>query len=265
MLRTLDPLLIASPAPRSGTTLLQRLFCSSPDALIFGETVAHDLNLFISVFENKKMLLEHDAGRHAQQFEAVLAGDVNDWIADLLPDSAWVLETFESAFSACFERFAELARRRGRRRWGAKLPGWPPPMLAQLLDAMPEARLIYIVRDLESTVRSARLIGLCGDADAIRAFGRDWHAHQARVAHACPGERTLRVDYAKLCAEPDVQLPRLAAFAGVAGLDPSVLDHRINDAGRRHETPPELSAEERALVETVARDFATPGSERADD
>lgn len=269
MLRTLAPLLIASPAPRSGTTLLQRLLCSSPDAVIFGESVAHDMNLLLSLLQNKKMLLGGDGSRRSRQFEQVVSGDVNDWIPDLLPDGDWVLQRFEAALSGYFAAYADVAGQHGRRRWGAKLPAWPVPLLAELLDAMPGARLVYVVRDLESTVRSAKLIGACGDADTIREFCLAWREHQRQVARACPADRTLRIDYRQLYGEAEPVLRSLSAFAGVSAIDASVMDQRINESGRGYVAPPALDPDERELIESLnvahpAAAFEPPG-ETADD
>jgi hypothetical protein len=49
----LDPLIIGSPTPRCGTTLLQRLLCSSQHALIYGEKCAQDLELFLNIYTFK--------------------------------------------------------------------------------------------------------------------------------------------------------------------------------------------------------------------
>ncbi|AKS41516.1 sulfotransferase [Wenzhouxiangella marina] len=256
MLHSLAPLLIAAPAPRSGTTLLQRLLCSSPEALIYGESVAHDLNLFISMLHNKAMVLSTDQGQHQRQFDAVLSGEVNDWIADLHPGGDWILERFAETVRSYLESHAELAARHGRRRWGAKLPAWPPPMLAQLLEWMPDARLLYIVRNPEDTVRSARLIGACKDLQGIADFVEAWRDHQTEVMRRCPGNRVLWIDYGRLCDEPEPMLQTIEAFAGVGRIDADVLAHRINDHDRRHQAPAPLSDEEQQWVRSRAGDPA---------
>ena len=40
---TFPPVIIASLVPRAGTTLVQRLLCSAPDALIYGDTVGQQV------------------------------------------------------------------------------------------------------------------------------------------------------------------------------------------------------------------------------
>jgi hypothetical protein len=42
-LSELEPLFVTAPVTRCGTTLLQRLICSAPNALLFGESVAADM------------------------------------------------------------------------------------------------------------------------------------------------------------------------------------------------------------------------------
>ena len=53
LISDLDPLVITSPVIRSGTTLLQRLLCSSPSALIYGELCAQDLEFFLNLYTFK--------------------------------------------------------------------------------------------------------------------------------------------------------------------------------------------------------------------
>lgn len=249
MLKELSPILIASPVHRSGTTLLQRLLCSASNTLVFGETLANDMNFYASMLHNKQLLLGGQDDWRAQQMEKVLQGDVNDWIPDILPDKNWVLTRFEAAFHQVLSGFAEYAVQHGRPLWGAKLPAWSPGLLQLMVRYLPKSRVVYIVRDLASCVRSAKLIGYCQGAAAVRQYAQMWQTYQRDVARAIPKEHILYIDYQQLCAEPTPIIADIEAFTGAHSIDQSVMQHRINNYNRIRELPPELTEEEFNIIQ----------------
>ena len=84
----LDPLIVTAPAIRSGTTLVQRLLCSSPNTLIYGEAVGGDLVFFLNLHATRALVVGADAPTQSRLLDEVLAGNVDNWVADLLPDPA---------------------------------------------------------------------------------------------------------------------------------------------------------------------------------
>jgi hypothetical protein len=249
MLESLSPILIASPVHRSGTTLLQRLLCSSPDTLIFGETLANDLNFFSSVLLNKSMLMGREDNWRAKQLEQVLNGDVNDWIPDIMPDKDWVIHRFEESMASYIHAFVKLAHQKGRTNWGTKLPGWQPPFLGNLIKGMPQSKVLYIVRNLDECVCSAKLIGYCQSTADVMQFAQFWQANQRNISFHIPQKNLLRVDYQKLCKEPEVVIPLIESFTGVASIDVAVLQNRVNNYNRTWEPAPKLTTEELAIIE----------------
>jgi hypothetical protein len=245
MTQQLPLLFIASPVQRSGTTLLQRLLCSSPDAIIFGESLANDLNTLFAMLHNKALML---AGKPEGQLQRVLDGDVNDWIPDLLPEASWVTEAFEQAIFQYLDRYQQLATQHGRKYWGCKQPAWPVPMLRHLLQTMPNSKVLYITRDLADCVRSAKLIGYCEESIGIRQFAQAWLQHQQMVNSQLDKSRLLSIRYETLCATPGPVLEKIEAFTGVQQINPDVLQHRINNYDRSHETPPGLTEEEEQII-----------------
>jgi hypothetical protein len=249
MLKSLSPILIASPVHRSGTTLLQRLMCSSPDTLIYGESLANDINMLLSIFLNKQMLIGRQGDWHHQQFQQVLQGDVNDWIPNIMPDKDWVMNHFEQSIFQYLKGFEQEALRHGRVYWGTKLPAWPTAMLNGVFRLMPQSRLLYIIRDLESCVRSAKLIGFCQDIAAIQQFAQLWKQNQERIIYDVPKEQLLLIPYDELCDQPEKTILKIERFTGVKKIDASVLQHRINNYNRIQETPPELTTDEQVFID----------------
>lgn len=248
MLSSLSPILIASPVHRSGTTLFQRLLCSTTDALIFGETLANDMTFFFAMLQNKQMLMGGNDDWRAKQLQKVLEGDVNEWIPDIMPDKDFVLAHFEATIYNYLKGYIEFAQQCGRSFWGTKLPAWQPPSLQVILKSMPKGKLIYVTRNLEDCVRSAKLIGYCKAEADINAFAQQWQQYQRMVKMALPKEQVLFLQYEALCQNTETTIAQIETFTGLVGIDRSVMNYRINNYNRSREQPPELTPNELAIL-----------------
>lgn len=221
------PLLVTSPTLRSGSTLVQRLLCSAPDAIIYGEEIGKDLDLLLQILASRRMVYAHSRARLEQGLARVLAGDANDWLIDLMPDLGAYDGALRDATYAGLATCAAHAQAVGRPVWGFKYPGWLPVLARRMAEDLPGLRVVYVVRRLADTVRSARAWGLAKDAEALQAFCGQWLEHQRQMRGLrCP---VLRLEFEALVPGAAATLSSLQAFAGVGAMDPSVLDQRINN------------------------------------
>src|SRR6185295_800298 len=152
----LDPVIITSPTIRSGTTLLQRLLCSATNALIYGETCAQDLEVFLTLYRSRALMYSVGKPNYAASLSHVRAGDVNDWILDLMPDIDGYLEQLGRCCFSLLTYCRDYAVGAGRPIWGLKAPGFKPHTIALIRQAMPQARFLYIHRDVVDCLRSAK-------------------------------------------------------------------------------------------------------------
>lgn len=224
------PILIASPVQRCGTTLIQRLLSSSTDTLIFGETVANDLHIFASLYQNKQLMIggPHNAWRD-QQLAQVLAGEVNAWIPDLLPARDAYLENYKKALLNYCEFLQQYVEEQDRSRWGCKLPGWPIPQLDYVQGLMPGTKVIYIHRELEACVVSARSINMCLDEPSTQQFRQMYAFQHAEAERRLHREEVLWIDYQELVEQPEKTIAQLADFTGATGIAPDVMSHKIGN------------------------------------
>ena len=257
-MRGSGPLLVTSPTLRSGSTLVQRLLCSAPDAIIYGEEIGKDLDLLLQILASRRQVYAHSRSRLEQGLAKVLEGDANQWLIDLMPG----LETYDAALRdatyAGLDACATHARGLQRPVWGFKYPGWAPGLLRWLAQDRPGTRVVYVVRRLADTARSARAWGVLPDAATLQAFGGQWLEHQRQMrAMPCP---VLRLDFESLASGDPASWAALQAFAGVASLDPSVLGRRINNHAASlgsglpepgYVPPAPLSPEEQAWTDQV--------------
>jgi hypothetical protein len=274
-MRGLSPVLVTSPTVRSGTTLLQRLLCSSPGALIYGEEIGKDLDLQLQIFSSRKLVYAHSRQRFAAGLEQVLAGDTGDWILDLMPGIDGYLDALHRGAFAGLDHCRQQAEAAGRTVWGFKYPGWPPHLTRQLFDHLPGTRVVFMVRDLADTARSAKAWGgLAGEHD-LQALCGQWLQGVQFMQQWQRDHAVLMLSFEDLVAEPAAVLAQLQDFLGVSGMDPRVLERRINNLTQGLDTrhghngyiaPAPLTAPELALVQaaTAAAQLhkmaAAPGS-----
>lgn len=273
--RGLSPVLLTSPTVRSGTTLLQRLLCSSPDALVYGEEIGKDLDLQLQIHASRRLVYAHSKPRFAASLERVLAGDTGDWILDLMPGIDGYLEALHRGAFAGLDYCRQQAADAGRKVWGFKYPGWPPHLVRLLSESLPGTRVVYLVRDLADTARSAKAWGAIPDEAHMQAFCAQWAQGVAFIQQWQQGNPALVLSFEALVADPAPALAQLQQFLGVAGIDPRVLDQRINNLTQGLDTrhghndyiaPVRLTAPEQAMVEAATRAVqlnklaAVPGS-----
>ena len=222
------PIIVSSPTIRSGTTLVQRLLCSARNTLIFGEACGQDLEILLKIVQSKALVYHYNK----PQFETALArmqsGEVNDWILDLMPEiDSYVQALTAGAFSG-LRYCRDYAAESDRPLWGFKYPGWPPHTLSLMNQFMPKSKWVYVYRDLEACLRSAKAWGEIRDLSEAQAFCRTW-AENLRFMQTWEGRlNVLMIDFADLIGDPDKSLRRLGEFTGALGMERVVFDHKVN-------------------------------------
>jgi hypothetical protein len=209
---------------------MQRLLSSSLNTLVFGESVANDVHIYASLYQNKQLMLggPHNAWRD-QQLAQVLEGEVNAWIPDLLPAREVYLANYRKTLEDYCDFLQQYVEGEGRSQWGCKMPGWPIPQLAYLLELVPGAKIVYIHRDLEDCVVSAPSINMCVDEASTQQFRQMYAFQQAEAERRLHREEVLWIDYQELVADPAKVIAQLADFTGAKGIDAGVMEHKIGN------------------------------------
>ncbi len=263
----LDPLIVTSPIQRSGTTLLQRLLCSAPNTLIYGEGAAADLEFFLTVHAMK--VQEQGMWRQVnqQKMERVLRGDVNDWILDLKPDAEGYLLALQKAAFAGAAYCRDFAIAHGHPVWGFKHPAWSPQTIKTLRRLMPRARLLIIVRELLPSLKSAKAQHMMDSDEQLRQLCQSWLNGMAYLRELSGDPSVLFVHYEELIEQPEKTLAAVSAFSGANGMDRLVLEHKINiwpgrgfagQAGDGYIPPAELTERELKMIEAMTAPAGIP-------
>lgn len=224
----LDPLIVTSPIQRSGTTLLQRLLCSSSNALIYGEKSAQELEFFLNIYAFKAQEYNYRRETYKENLERVLRGDVNEWILDLTPDIDGYLMALQKAAFAGVAFCRDYAFGRGRSIWGFKHPSWSAAAIKLLRKLMPKSRFIFIYRELIPCLRSAKAQYMLNTEQELRGLCQNWINGLAYRQELGNDPSTLILDYEDLIRAPEESLTTLSKFSGARDMDRSVLNHKIN-------------------------------------
>jgi len=224
------PIFIAAPVRRSGTTLLQRLCTGSGEALIFGESAANDLFVAAGMLQNKQQMMSYNGDWRDNQLREVLDGKVNQWIPDLLPEVKDYLGIHEGMLRELCAGFARSAANHGRPRWGVKFPEWPTASLHFLQAFFPESKTIYVVRDFEECLASARKMEMVRSEQDETFFRNNYDNNLNSAREHLHTDQTYFLDYALLTGDEGAdELKRLADFLELKELPESVLQVRVGD------------------------------------
>jgi hypothetical protein len=256
-----SPLIVAAPVTRCGTTLLQRLFSTGTDGIVFGEHVAAALQELVRALleqEGKHRVREEGCRR---ELERVLAGE-QLWCPGLMPDVERYLELWRDALARFLAFHEREARRLGRRTWGTKHPTLALETLVALRELVPGSRILYVVRDVFAAARSVKARRFARTPQELASFASKWSAGVVGIARLAddPGVRVLR--HEELERIDAAGLSELEDFTGIRGLSRTALERRVNtftgelEAGHapdQYIAPADLTDEEHSLVAEHAR------------
>lgn len=248
----LDPLIVTSPVIRSGTTLLQRLLCSSREALIYGELCGQDLDFFLQLYMVKTQIYRAKMPAFALGLREVLDGQVNSWIPDLMPEMEGYLAALKEGAFAGLVHCRDYAAGMGRRVWGFKYPGWAPHRMQLLRHTLPEARFLCIYRGLAACVKSAKAQGELQSEEHLRVFCHEWKVNLQFMLGAAGDPAFLVLRYEDLAGGPEGVLGRIVEFTGVRSMRPEVLEHKVNGFSGGYTPPASLSEAEMKIVQESA-------------
>ena len=214
-----DRPLILGGCPRSGTTLLRAILDNHPGIAIPAET-------------NFALPLWHERTRFGDLRDAANRRRVAEWIFsgakgggkvrggiprdEAIERLALAGPSAGEILAACFALYAE---RTGKARWGDKRPRYAV-LIRAVFDLWPDAQFVNIVRDPRATVASMIPMGWDAPEVALPASVANWLQSVEQVdrhARRLRPDQLLDVRYEDLVRDPDGEVDRVCAFAGLAG------------------------------------------------
>ena len=243
------PVLVLGSGQRTGSTLVQRLLCSHPDVLVWGEHGGH-LRELLAMHD---ILGRWDAGLAGPAREAYRTAGHHGWIANLLPGPDALHEAARAYLLALFHAPA------GRPRWGFKEVRFGFGEAAALRSLFGGLVAVHVTRDPRDV-----LVSLIDwerhdwwPREYTEAALRDWVAVNESFQAAPAQPWVLSRRYEDIVADPQRFTAELAALLRTepSQFDASVFERRVR--GYADEDAPavgfgELPADARALLDAPA-------------
>jgi hypothetical protein len=218
------PVFIWAPAQRCGTGLLQRLVTSSKEVIVFGEDRFFTDNL-------PNLMLEH--AEHAEQIKEntgnLASGDHSGWYPSALPKYEDYLDALAGAFQLVVNVYQKSSIELGYARWGTKLPYAESGQVQAINTLLPNARHLYIYRNIFDVMRSIKARKWVESKEGFRLACNNWiNSVRQNVDVHGNCEWFHIVSYEKLIGDPKTESQKIQEFLGLKNLDLEVFDHKVN-------------------------------------
>jgi hypothetical protein len=257
----LSPVIVTAPAPRCGTTIVQRLLSASENGFIYGEEIGSEIKNLTTLLFGQIQMLESRGAQLDADFADALAGNLKTWRPFLTAPAAVMRKGWVETFYQLPLALARHGEEVGRPVWGFKFPSYSKDMIRGLLAIMPRAKVVYVFRNLPDVLRSAKARKFVTTPEQTGQFCADWAKNLMEASELAQDERILFLKYEALLGLPAEHVQLVELFTGVKGIDAGELDAKINtfegENGAGHSPtqyiePAELTEAELAMVEQHA-------------
>lgn len=225
---TVAPLIVTSPTTRCGTTLLQRLFTTADNGFVFGETIGGHFAALTEVLASEILNCETSGAINEAALEKALKGNMPNWHPAMAPPSSVMLQAMVATYFQLPKALEAYTASLGRPIWGFKFPAYSCRTIKLMLSVMPNAKVIYILRNLFDVLKSAKARKFVKSQEDVRKFCADWSNKMNEITELANDERVLFVKYESLMAQRDDHIQLLQLFTGLTNLDPATFDIKIN-------------------------------------
>lgn len=231
------PVFIFSAGWRSGSTLLQRLICSTGEIVIWGEplgdaAVIPKLASTLAIFSDE-WPPDDVFGKHIDLKEFA-----DSWIANETPDMNWFKQAHRAIIATWLDKPAKDMY--GTNRWGMKEVRLTIEHAKYLKWLYPNARFVFIYRNLFDAYRSWR--GNTWSSSwpgyfswSPIAYARHWKLLLGGYIKDCEKVGGYMVKYEDLISGK-VNLDELANYIGISRIDGAVLKKRIGSPEKSYKT-----------------------------
>lgn len=242
------PVFLFSTGWRTGSTLLQRVLCSHPDILVWGENRG-----FVDRLVDARRAVEGLQSLSREHVERFARDGSMGWIAMMNPP----LEAFDDGVRRQLEAyFCEPSQKLGKTRWGFKEVRHGRATAEFLKRLYPGAKFVLLARHPEDCLASARAPsrgdpasdgGILAEAGGAAGFLEHWARLAADFAEDWHGVGRLLLRYEYVVADPEQAIEELARLLEV---DPEGFDRRVFENRQRGwDQTPRLTREDRRWLE----------------
>jgi Sulfotransferase family len=206
-------ILITSPSPRCGVTLIQRMINAGGQCVIYGE---NNFLMFKLPTTMLSFLDPYKLEATRKTADRFFGGHRNIDATALYPDYVRYVRENIRFFYRLVEFYQEESQMRGANCWGMKIPLASPRWASALLKLLSLPQMIITSRDLGAVARSmyARWPHKLKNPEAFRTFGYSW-AENKKFLDAIQGDQVLHINYEEWMKNPDIVANSIEKTFGV--------------------------------------------------
>jgi hypothetical protein len=255
------PVIVTSPAPRCGTTIVQRLLTASTNGFIYGEEIGSQMKTLTGLFFGQLQVLEQHGQKMDADFADALSGHLQKWRPILTAPAAVMRKGWTETYYQLPFALALHSEAVGRPVWGFKYPSYSRDLIQGMLSVLPRARVVYVFRNLPDVLKSAKARRFVTTPEQTAEFCAAWAKNLSEAAALAQDQRVLFLKYEALLERPAEHLQLLELFTGVRGIDAGELAVKINTfkgetaaghAPSQYIEPAELTETDLALIDQHA-------------
>lgn len=231
------PIFVFGCAWRCGSTLLQRLLTSTGEILIWGEHVGlvHELVKIAIKLESNQHLSERQSSNFMDRGAKV-------WIANLNPKheniKSFAIQIFLSNY------YAKATHELGYKRWGFKEVRYDAQVAISLLEAFPNSKAIFLVRDLNGVLSSNAANDWYDSVGGAKGVTSRW-IKNIRTFLSVQDKRVLTVSYSKIAKGDPTTFDAISSHVGLSTpIDVSLLSTKVRAA----DSPPVIRDQEARIL-----------------
>lgn len=246
-----SPIIILASSPRSGSTLIQRLLCSSENAIIYGDLIGQEVEFFISYISARTQMYQYQSSLIEPLRTGVISGRKDQFIASMTPKISELSKALRQSATQWLDACQADAEDAGCSLWGWKHAGANPMVIQALPEWFPNARFITLDRPLIDSVRSAKAAQMIDSSQDIQQFCQQWQQTKNALNHLSQvnSDSVLALEYEEVLSNQAYTIQLIEAHTGAVDIDPQVLESRLNSIESPEAIPPaKLSEEEVSIV-----------------
>jgi len=207
---------------------VQRLISSSDNAFVYGEDVGNQMRILTTLFSAQIVAAERTAADVEATFWRAMDGTLDEWRPGLAPPVKVTLSAWTDIYYQLPLALAKFGRSIGRPIWGFKWPAYPTEVLKTFLALMPKAKIVYLVRNLEDTLKSAKARRFVTTEAQALEFCQAWTTNLQGVAELKQRDQVMILPYAALLEQRREQIDALQTFTGASNIRMTEFDLKVN-------------------------------------
>jgi hypothetical protein len=231
---TANPILVSSPAPRSGTTLVQRLITSSDNGICYGEFCGRRIVELCEFAHKELVAVQSNRERQEYEWNNILEGNHDYWMVGLDLPGEFPGNALIGAVQVYRQNYDAATRAIDKEIWAAKVPKVSFRDVVKTSDLINDLKCIYIYRNVYDVMKSQKTKGwFRSEADLVVAC-EEWLANTEVIAAlkraAFQNQPTMLhvVQYEDLTENLQDNIEQIEAFTGLSGIKSEVADTKVN-------------------------------------